>query len=154
MFTTTLEKKDMKDVRTYRQLIAQAERFLKENPELTALTMRLPPKATPRTYSGANHECYGRMPESCPIVRDILQKHLPGDEYEDLRDAIFSDIYSQVTVPFRTALEQVLEQKWRLIRATETIERARRDALTEIPNTDLDYHKGEAVYTTKEEEEI
>jgi hypothetical protein len=109
----------------YSVLRARVRNFLRDNPDVQQVTLkRPPPKEKRRVYKNANEECYGRMPESCPIVQGILNRMLPtdgsmsirdgnGDEIsiEDLRDRIFSEIHSQVTSRFRDALNEVCEQK-------------------------------------------
>lgn len=135
----------------YSTLRQRVRNFLRDNPDVQQVTLkRPPPKEKKRVYKNANEECYGRMPESCPIVQDILNRLLPTDgsmkildgkeierDIELIRDEIFREIHSQVTSKFRDALNEVCEQKHVLLarvrdyhkRAGEWIE----EAETEIP---------------------
>lgn len=111
----------------YTTLREKADSFLRNNPDVQAVTLRRPPpKDAKLVYTNANQECYGRMPESCPIVQGILNWALPpgmkivGEDgreinVSNLRDEIFSEIHSQVTGKFRRALEDVCEQKHLLL---------------------------------------
>lgn len=130
----------------YSTLRQRVRNFLRDNPDVQQVTLkRPPPKEKKRVYKNANEECYGRMPESCPIVQGILNRLLPADgamtirdgkgdevDIESLREQIFSEIHSQVTSRFRDALNEVCEQKHVLLvrvrdyhkRAGEWIEEA------------------------------
>lgn len=140
----------------YSMLRQRVRSFLRDNPDVLQVTLKRPPlKETRRVYKNANEECYGRMPESCPIVQGILSRNLPTDgsmkildekgiekDIESLRDEIFREIHSQVTSKFRDALNEVCEQKHVLVtrvrdyhkRAGEWIEEAE-TAIPEVPKT-------------------
>ena len=106
----------------YASMRQRATRFLKENPDVQLVTLRRPQPKQRRVYSNASAEAYGRVPETCPVLQGILNRHLPndfkladGDTYEDLRDRIFNEIHNQITEKFRVALKEVCEQKFLLI---------------------------------------
>lgn len=126
----------------------RVDRFLKDNPDVVTVTLKRPKPKSKRTYTSANDECYGRMPESCPVVRSILEAMLPeglrvqradGTEVDlsDLRNDIFQRIHDDVTTKFRNALEEVCNQKHILLSRTRNQHRQMRDWVeeceTEIP---------------------
>lgn len=112
----------------YAALRTRVDRFLRDNPEVQLVTLKRPKPAQRRTYANANDECYGRMPETCDRVKQILRQHLPADEgmkltrsdgseiaLDDLREQIFDQIYAEITSKFRAALSEVCEQKHTLL---------------------------------------
>jgi hypothetical protein len=132
----------------YATLRQRATRFLNDNPDVQMVTLRRPLPKPKRTYSNGNAEAYGRMPESCPIVRSILESLLPDGlrvlrpdgmevDVSDLRNDIFQRIHDDVTSKFRTALEEVCDQKHALLSRTRNYQRQMREwieeADTEIP---------------------
>jgi hypothetical protein len=132
----------------YATLRQRATRFLNDNPDVQMVTLRRPKPKSKRTYTSANDECFGRMPESCPIVRSILEAMLPeglrvlrpdGTEVDlsDLRNDIFQRMHDEVTTKFRSALEEVCAQKHTLLSRTRSYHRQMRDWIeeteTEIP---------------------
>lgn len=133
----------------YTTLRQRAERFLNDNPEVQMVTLKRPPPVQRRVYSNGNSECYGRMPESCPLVTEILRRFLPTDGsmqitrdgveigISGLRDEIFSEIHDQVTSKFRKALEEVCDQKHLLLSQMRGHQRELRDwlerAATDLP---------------------
>jgi hypothetical protein len=135
----------------YSGLRSRVLRFLNDNPDVQTLTLKRPLAAKRRVYENPNSECYGRMPESCPIVTAILKRCLPDDlkivrivegverpvDPDQLRDEIFTEIHGQVTSPFRKALEDVCEQKHRLLSQLKGHQRELREwienAQTELP---------------------
>lgn len=132
----------------YTQLRSRVDRFLKDNPDVQLVTLKRPAPKNKRTYANGNAECYGRMPESCPVVNAILQNELPDDlvitrgdgsrvSAESLRDLIFSRIHTEVTGRFRSAFEEVCDQKHILLNRLRNYQRQVRDwieeAETEIP---------------------
>lgn len=132
----------------YATLRQRATRFLQANPDVQTVTLRRPLPKVKRTYTSASDECFGRMPESCPIVRSILEAMLPeglrvlrpdGTEVDlsDLRNDIFQRMHDEVTTKFRSALEEVCQQKHTLLSRTRNYHRQIRDWIeeseTEIP---------------------
>lgn len=145
---------------TYHEMVRRVERYLKENPNLESITVRRPPKPRkPRVYGHPNDESYGRMPESCPIVRDILRRHLPDND--ELQQEIFNDIYENVTKKFRFALEEALEQKFELLRVLDRIrdnvDQGRQSGWTQHhdqpPEQEEVHDKRKPVYTMAEEDD-
>jgi hypothetical protein len=140
----------MKNIETYRSLVRNIQTFLNENPELDAVTLRRPMKKPPRqTYPSAERECYGRMKETCPMVREILERALPGDTNDEIREEIFNAMHNQVTMPFRRALEQVCQQKFVLIRRLKDMQERNASALDEAI-TDINSPRDEAVEDREE----
>lgn len=134
----------------YTALRSRVDRFLKDNPDVQLVTLKRPKPKQKRTYSNGNAECYGRMPETCPVVKSILEQFLPDDltitradgtsiQTEWLRDEIFTKIHNEVTTKFRAALEEVCDQKSILLTRLRNQQRSLRDwideAETEIPET-------------------
>lgn len=71
-------------------------------------------------YRTSDHESFETMPESCPLLTTILDKHLNvlienGSWTTPDKESLFNDIYKQITRPFRAALEQALEDKHALL---------------------------------------
>ncbi len=131
----------------YATLRNRVDRFLKDNPDVVTVTLKRPKPKSKRTYTSANDECFGRMPESCPVVRSILEALLPDDlrvqrdgkdvDVSDLRNDIFQRMHDEVTMKFRNALEEVCNQKHTLLSRTRNYHRQMRDWIeegeTEIP---------------------
>ncbi len=131
----------------YSTLRSRVDRFLRDNPDVQTVTLKRPKPKSKRTYTSANDECFGRMPESCPIVRSILEALLPDDlrvrrdgkdvDISDLRNDIFQRMHDEVTTKFRSALEEVCAQKHTLLSRTRQYHRQMRDWIeeseTEIP---------------------
>lgn len=132
----------------YAALRTRVDRFMKENPDVQLVTLKRPKPKQKRTYSNGNAECYGRMPESCPVVKAVLEQFLPDNlritredgtsvQAEWLRDEIFTKIHNDVTSKFRSAFEEVCEQKHVLLSRLRNYQRQMRDWIdegeTEIP---------------------
>lgn len=126
-------------MRNYGTLKSRVDAFLKDNPDIDTITLRRKESAKRRVYSSSNDECYGRMPESCPRLREIIDKHLPaGVEVTSyVRNALFQSIHDDITSQFRQALTGVMEQKYSLItelrRHQINLRSMLEDAETEIP---------------------
>jgi hypothetical protein len=110
----------------YSTLRSRVTAFLRQNPDVQTITLKRPKTPMKVAYTSGRQECYGRIPETCPVVQAILSEQLfdglrvlrpDGSEVdlERLRMTIFQKIHDQVTVPFRNALEEVCEQKHRVI---------------------------------------
>lgn len=117
----------------YGTLKRRIEMFLNDNPDVAAVTLRRPDKPTRIVFTKPNKESYGLMPESCPILTEILNTMLPTDTVitVELREQVFNAIYNQITEKFRDALNAVANDKHEALKAlrrmrmelTETIER-------------------------------
>lgn len=153
----------------YTQLRSRVDRFLKDNPDVQLVTLKRPAPKNKRTYSNGNAECYGRMPESCPVVQSILSDGLPDDltitrgdgtpvSAETLRDALFTRLHNEVTAKFRTAFEEVCDQKHILLNRLRNYQRQLRDwideAETEIPEPPQPRTRGRAERRNEVEFEI
>lgn len=103
---------------TYREIRETAKEFLMENPEVEAVTIRRQIDPPRQVFDSPNSESYHLMPESCPIVREVLHEHLTSGETitEDLIERIFSSLHDRVTDPFRDALTSALTDKHRALR--------------------------------------
>lgn len=141
----------------YSILRTRVQRFLNDNPDVQMVTLKRPMPEKRRVYANSDAECFGRMPESCPILQAILIKHLPdsgtiklteivdGEErgpidIDALRDAIFSDVHAQITSKFRREFEAVCAQKHSLLANLRNYQRQLQDwierAETELPPED------------------
>lgn len=135
----------------YSSLRNDVEEFLRRNPEVITVTLKRPAPKIPRTYANAHAESYGRMPESCPILQEILNSYLPDDgtmqlirdgaeiNLPDFRLGLFQRIHDQVTIEFRRALDGALEEKHRLLKQMRTsmqeFSRALEDTAMQVPET-------------------
>ena len=132
----------------YSTLRTRVQRFLRDNPDVQTLTLKRPKETKRVTYQNGRSECFGRVPESCPVVQKILADKLPdgirvlredGTEInlDDLRRSIFQALHDRVTMPFRNALEEVCEQKHTLLSRVSAFQRQMRiwidEADTEVP---------------------
>jgi hypothetical protein len=144
----------------YSALRQRVKRFLNENPDVQQITLKRPVQEKRRVWLNSADECYGRMPESCPVVQQILSKHLPTDgtmkimrddstgappfevDIESLRDRMFTEIHALVTSRFRTSLEEVCEQKHVLLAQLRAHQKALKGWIeeneTEIPGTPVE----------------
>lgn len=132
----------------YSTLRSRVAAFMRQNPDVQTVTLKRPKPATKTAYTNGRAECYGRMPETCPVVQAILTEWLcdglrvlrqDGSEIdlERLRNDIFQRIHDQVTIKFRNALEEVCDQKHSLIGSLRSHQREMHrwldSAETEIP---------------------
>lgn len=134
----------------YSMLRTRVERFLRENPDVQMLTLKRPNPKQREKYANGDAECYGRMPESCDLVKQVLRAHLPDDEgmkllradgteieISELRAAIFQQIHDDVTTKFRTALREVCDQKHSLLARLRGFQKQMRECIedgeTELP---------------------
>lgn len=135
----------------YAPLKARATRFLRENPEVQAVTIVRPRRSRKRSYDNGHDECYGRLPETCDRVQAILRKHLPNGleirpkrsrdsnrmadrekiDVETLRDTIFNALHSEITSKFREHLVEVCEHKHSLLATIAQVKRILDDMVDE-----------------------
>lgn len=96
-----------------------AEGFFQLNPDIERIVLTRPAPERPRRYfEDSNAESFHLMPESCPILRGIIDALL-NDLTEERREQLFNRIFNDVTNPFRTALNNALNDKHRLMRSVE-----------------------------------
>lgn len=134
----------------YGSLRTRALQFLRGNPEIQSVTITRPPKMAKLVYATARKECWGRIPETCPKVEELLLEHLPDDfqivndrgialNIPHLRAEILESIRMRVTKPFRDSLEEVCDHKHNLLLHLKNFRNATRDIIdgneTERPET-------------------
>jgi hypothetical protein len=132
----------------YSTLRTRVQRFLKDNPDVQTLTLKRPKEKKKIPYLNGRAECFGRVPESCPVVQEVIADKLPDGvrvlrpdgteiDLDDLRRDLFQALHDRVTMPFRNALEEVCEQKHTLLSRVSGYQRQMRDwideAETEVP---------------------
>lgn len=104
-----LDEDDLKAL--LRQTLAKSVSTIRELDE-AALSERMK-KRQPFKYT--SQESFHHMPESCPIVQAAITEFLADKVDEETRDKLFEAIKDRVTSRFRRALDNVLEDKYRLI---------------------------------------
>ncbi len=105
-------------------------------------------------YRDANSESFGRVPETCPIIEEIVNCHISKilhglrpkhksafskneseDDYEIKEspesNALIAELKEKITLPFRKALTDSLEQKYA---ALETLSEIRESSSVSITN--------------------
>lgn len=122
----------------YGTLRRRIELFLADNPDVSALTLRRPEKPARIVYTKAHKESFGLMPESCPILSEILRTLLPNDMVvtEEVRERVFNAIYNQVTDKFRDALTAVANDKHEALRSMRRLKMELIEAIERVETVD------------------
>lgn len=92
------------------------------------------------TYRDANHESFGRVPQTCPIIEEIVNRRVleviewirkhPKASFDT--EEFIDELKTNITYPFRNALREALEQKYLAIELLAKVQNEVRDMLRTI----------------------
>jgi hypothetical protein len=122
----------------YSVLRSRVQTFLNQNPDVQTVTLTRPKIETKVTYKNGRAESFGRMPETCPVLRECIDTILNDGAVitPTLRDTLFNAIYNQVTDKFRDALSDVCNEKHEALKAMRAVARSLTEKIEQLETED------------------